>query len=147
MKFKTKIKIKASKEEIIAKISDRKNMGKWMKGFQSYELLNGEDLEVGSRALILLNIAGKKIEMKETILENNLPNSFQSMYEADGVTNYVNNGFKDLGENLTLWEQELDFHFKNLAVKMFSSLVVSLFKTLSKSILTDFKKFVEQEDE
>jgi hypothetical protein len=81
--------------------------------------------------------------MKETILENNLPHSFKSMYEADGVTNFVTNHFEDIENGETLWEQELDFRFKSLAVKMFSSLVVSLFKKLSKSILTDFKKIVE----
>ncbi|MGB0885657.1 MAG: SRPBCC family protein [Chitinophagales bacterium] len=146
MKFSCKVEINASINKIVTELTKVQNMKKWMKGFQYYKLLKGDFFEEGSETIIMLHIAGKKIEMKEIILENNLPNSFKSKYETDGVINYVINEFEYLEEEKTCWIQHQEFRFNSLAVKMFSTLVVSIFKTFGKSILTDFKNFVESEN-
>lgn len=144
MKFKSQILINATLAEVMKKFLLKENMKFWMKGFQSYEIQSGKFFQKDSVAILTLDVGLRKIEMTESILESDLPFSYKASYSAQGVTNIVSNYFEVVDENTTLWKQEFEFKFKSLAVKAFSGLVVSLFKTISQSTLDDFKVFVEE---
>lgn len=143
MKYESKIILKKSLAEVMKCLLNKNNMKFWMKGFKSYEIQEGDFFQTGSLALLTLDAGIKEIQMTEKILESDLPFSYKATYEAQGVTNTVSNVFEIVDEETTLWTQVSEFKFKSLAVRTFSSLVVSVFKNISQSTLSGFKSFLE----
>lgn len=143
MEYKSQVLIQASLAQVMKNILVKEDMKLWMKGFKSYELQEGKFFQTGSLALLTLDVGPKIIVMKERILKSDLPFSYKASYESMGVINIVNNVFEVVDEHTTLWKQESEFEFKNIAVKAFSGLVISIFKSQGLSSLNDFKDFVE----
>lgn len=146
MKYESKITIEASLAEVMTKLLKKENMKLWMKGFKSYELEDGKFFQENSKAVLTIDTGVKQIEMKELILESDLPFYYKASYEAQGVINMVSNTFEIIDDETTLWTQVSEFKFKSIAVKAFAQMVVSLFKNISQSTLNGFKEFVEAEN-
>ena len=143
MKYEVDIIIDRPRDEVIRKYDDQDNLKHWMEGLQEMELLEGEKGQVGARSRILFINGKRRMEMIETILENNLPESMAFRFEAPGVENIVINRFEEVSEHSTRVVNDQEFKMKGLMMRIFAALMPGMFKKQSMVYLKALKAFVE----
>ncbi len=141
MKYQHSIIINLPREEMIKKFSDPELFPKWQRGFIFFKPLSGELGSEGSKNLLKYNMNNREIEMTETVLNNDLPDSFAATYEAKGVYNIQQNQFVDKG-NETEWICDSEFKFSGM-MKIIGALMPQTFKKQSYQFMSDFKAFAE----
>ena len=142
MNYKVEVVIDRPREEMLVLFQDVDFMKKWQPGFQSLEVLAGDPGEVGSKSRLTYLSKGKPSEIIETIVEKDLPDRFDFLYEAKGVKNWARNRFIDQGDQV-LWIAEHEFRFSGVMKAM--GLLKGMFvKQTTKDMIT-FKKFAEME--
>lgn len=142
MKYQQEITIKRPKKEVAEKFSNPENMKHWQRGFIFMKPINGKMGTEGSQNLLKYKMGKREIEMKETILKNNLPHEFTATYEAKGVYNFQRNRFADTPENHTQWISDNEFRFSGF-MKIFGWFMPGAFKKQSLKYMQDFKAFAE----
>lgn len=142
MKYKQEIMIKRPRNEVVEKFSNPENMKHWQRGFIFMKPINGELGAEGSQNLLKYKMGTREIEMKETILKNDLPIKFTATYEAKGVYNFQRNRFEDTPEKHTRWISENEFRFSGF-MKLFGWVMPGAFKKQSRKYMEDFKAFIE----
>lgn len=142
MKYTSEIEINKPVDKVIKLFDNVDNLGKWMKGLQSFEPLTGNSGQVGAKSRLKFKMGKREIEMVETITVRNLPHEFSGTYEAKGVYNIVKNRIIKLDENRTRYITEQEFQFSGF-MKVIGLLMPGAFKKQSMEYLTDFKDFVE----
>lgn len=146
MNYSHQINIDLPREQVIALFDNAENMKKWQPGLLSYDFLDGEPGEEGSTMnMIFERRKGKSMELKETILKNNLPEEIQTSYETKGVFNIQKNSFKELNGSTTLWTSESEFRFEGIGMKLIGLLMPGAFKKQSYKYMVLFKEFAEEE--
>ena len=145
MKFECEVEIDLNREETVKLWEDPENLVHWQDGFVSFEDLERSAGAVGAKSRMLYDNNGRKIDLTETILENNLPDNFKGLYEAKEMTNTMNNRFVELGENRTKWISEIHYtNFNGFIVKAMAFLFPSMFKKQVQKWMDQFKAFVEK---
>lgn len=142
MKYKVEVIIDRPREEMLVLFQDVTFMKKWQQGFQSLEVLEGEPGEVGSKSRLTYLSKGKPSEIIETIVEKDLPDRFDFLYEAKGVKNWAKNRFVDQGDRV-LWIAEHEFRFSGVMKAM--GLMKGMFVNQTMKDMNTFKSFAEME--
>jgi uncharacterized membrane protein len=106
MKHTSEVTIDLPRQRVIELLGDRDNLAQWQTGLRSYELLIGEEGQVGARARLVRDMMGRRIEMIETVISRDLPDAFTSTYETKGVLNRVQNRFYEITPEKTRWVME-----------------------------------------
>ena len=87
-----------------------------------------------------------EMELTETILKNDLPNSFSAFYFHKHTENTMTSTFTSLDENTTQFDAEINYtEFKGLIVKIMKFIFPSMFKKQVRKWLVNFKIFVEKQ--
>lgn len=143
MKYSQEIIIEKPRKEVVQKFSDPDNLKHWQRGFIFMKPINGQLGEDGSQNLLKFEMSKQEIEMTETILKNNLPNSYEANYVAKGVYNHQLHNFTELDDNTTKWNAENEFQFSGF-MKVIGFTMPGAFKKQSRQFMEDFKEFVEE---
>ena len=143
MKYTSEITVNLPREKFIEKLDDPENMKHWQKGLISYELLSEDPTKEGSQMRLNYKMGKRDLEMVETIISRNLPDSMHTTYETNGVTNIQKNKFLQ-EEGKTRWVSENEFQFSGLGMKLMGFLMPGMFKKQSMKYLQDFKAFAEE---
>ena len=139
----SRVLISKTPKDVWKKFSDSDNMGKWIEGFKSIEIISGEPNTVGSKYKIVIEENGEHFEAIETVKEivENEKIAFRlsgDMLTDDVVITLVNKGLStEFIQTETL--QANDFFYKALFYWMHSSLSEE-----SQKNLNNLKKFVEE---
>lgn len=141
MKYKTEIEINLPLDKTISIFNNPENMKSWMRGLESFELIEGEEGKAGAKTKLFFNNKGRKTEITETINEINLPYKMHSTYKAGKVVNHQFNSFKSIDKNKTLWISENIFKFSG--IRKIMNLIKPMFKKQTLSFMKDFKDFAE----
>ncbi|MBK0402465.1 SRPBCC family protein [Adhaeribacter sp. BT258] len=144
MKYTNEIIINLPRPRVIALFEDPANMKHWQPGFQSMEHISGTPGQEGAKSRLKYKMGSREIEMIETITRNNLPDSFDGIYEAKGVHNLMFNRFIPLSENQTKWISDTEFEFSGF-MKLMGWLMPGVFKKQSQQYLDKFKAFAESQ--
>jgi len=142
MQYTTEIEIYLPREKVIDLFGNADNLIKWMPGLKKVELLKGEANKPGAESKMFFDLNGRKIEMLETILENNLPDDIKLTYTSKGVDNIVTSRFVDEGQ-FTKWELESEFRFSGF-MKLLGFFMRSSFPKQTLKNMYHFKKFAEK---
>jgi len=140
MKYKVEVMIDVPRSRMLELFEDLEFMKKWQNGFESLTVTEGKPGTVGSKSTLKYNIKGKESEIEETILKRQLPDQFDFLYEAKGVTNYANNTFVEKDDQ-TLWIAEHEFVFSGLMKLL--GLMPKMFIKQTTSDMNAFKKAAE----
>lgn len=144
MKYKCSVEIQKPIQEVIKLWGEEENFNKWQDGFVSIELLEGEKGAIDSKSRILLAQGKRKMELIETIIENNLPEGKTALYEHIHMSNTQKSSFQELEENKTLYSSEVEYiKFNGFMPKVMAKLFPSLFKKQSEKWMKQFKEFAE----
>lgn len=142
MKYTCAVEINLSRDEMLAKLDNADNMYKWQQGLIAHEFTHGEPGEVGSKMKLQYKMGKREMEMTETILGKNWPETWDMSYDAKGVHNICNNRFLDLGPNKSKWEMDSEFQLKGF-MKVMGWLMPGMFKKQTNKMLKAFKDFAE----
>lgn len=143
MKYTCSIEINAPLEKVVSLWENENYFNKWQDGFKSIELISGVKNTTGAKSKIILEDK-QRIELIETIITYNLPQSKKALYEHIHMSNTQNTHFKDLGNNKTLYISEVEYtKFNGFIIKLFAKLFSSKFKAQSEKWMKQFKVFVE----
>jgi len=130
------------RRQVIELLRDRDNLLQWQTGLQSYKLLAGEEGQVGARARLVREMMGRRIEMIETVVQRDLPDTFTLTYEARGVLNRVENRFYEVSPAKTRWVMSVELTLSGLAVTL-RGLIQGAIQKQTLDQMRRFKAFAE----
>ena len=108
------------------------------------EHISGEVGAVGSKMMLRYKIRKREMNLEETVLENNLPDTFVGEYATDTMTNTMANTFFEVNDSETRWEAEIHYTALNgWLIKVMAFLFPGMFKKQTQKWLNQFKSFVE----
>lgn len=141
MKYRSEIIIDLPREQVIALFENRENLQKWQRGLKRVEHISGEPGQPGARTRLVVEEAGRTIDMTETVLTRNLPDEYSGRYEASGVHNVVVNRFIAEGDK-TRWVMDNEFAFSGF-MQALAPLIGGIFRQRTQSDMQRFKEFAE----
>jgi hypothetical protein len=142
MKYQTEIIIHKSRQIVVELFKNINKQKEWQKNLKEIKTMNGDKRQTGDVNHLIFDNNNKVIEMKETVLENNLPFSFKVLYEANGIVNIIENKFTEVNIETTKWQSDVEFKFKGF-MKIATILMKSAFKSQTNNVMSNFKEFVE----
>ena len=146
MKYKGSIIIDKPIEQVAALFADQNNNGEWQEGFVRKELLSGTEGQVGAKSMIYLKQGKREMELKETIMSNDLPYSMEGFYEHKHMDNSLKATFTAINENQTQYENYVEYSRINWVMpKLMAILFPSMFRKQGEKWMQNFKAFVERQ--
>lgn len=144
MKYSCFVDVHVPREKCVELWFDESHLHQWQSGFQHKNWTQGAPNEAGSVSEILLYQGKNIIELEETILENNLPDSLTGEYVHKHMTNTQEVEFKSISSDTTRIQTNVHYsHLNGLFFKLMSWLAPSLFKKQSQKWLDQFKIVAE----
>jgi len=146
MKFSCTVDINLPRKKVIELWDNEEHLGQWQTGFLNFQQLSGEKGKDGAKAIMTYDFRGRPMEIQETILANNLPDSFSGKYEHKHMDNTMYNSFVALDANTTRWQADVEYvQFKAFVPKMMAKLFPGMFRKQTQTWLDQFKAFAEGE--
>ncbi len=144
MKYQGYIDIAKPRELVVELFKDPNSLAKWQDGFQKIEHISGEKGEKGSVSNLYYLMNNRPLELKETIIENNLPETFEAFYEHKHMDNTMKCSFSELSPNSTRYTYEFEYtRVSGLIPKMLFIFFPGMFKKQGEKWMKQFKEFVE----
>jgi hypothetical protein len=135
MKFKCTVAINRNIQNVSEAFQDPEVMKACQEGLIEIIHLSGEKGKKGSTAKIVY----EKMELIETIIENNLPDIFFAEYDHKHTNNTMKVTFKEISPTKTEYYTEIEYlEFKGFIVKLMAKIAPSFFK---KQVLKWMKRF------
>ena len=135
MKFNCTVNINRSIKDVSEAFQDPEVMKACQEGLIEIIHLSGERGKKGSTAKIVY----EKMELIETIIENNLPDIFFAEYDHKHTNNTMKVSFKEISPTKTEYYTEIEYlEFKGFIVNLMAKIAPSFFK---KQVLKWMKRY------
>lgn len=145
MEFSQEIIINKPLTKVIELFDSFENLKEWMPDLESYQHLEGISGQPGAKTRLVYQMGKRRLEMIETILERNLPESFVGQYETKGVLNKIQNSFSAIDDDSSRWVTHNEFIFSGFMMKLMSLFMGKAIKKQSYTFMENFKQFVEKQ--
>ncbi len=148
MKFKKSVDINQSLEKVVTLFKDSANLKYWQEGFVKKVLLEGNEGEDGAVSMLYYESTGHKMELRETIISNDLPNSMEAFYHHKHMDNTLKNSFEPIDENTTRYTNEVEYTRINWVMpRLMAILFPGVYRKPIAKWMTNFKDFAEVHEE
>lgn len=145
MKFACSVLIRKPRDFVVSKFQDPSNLAQWQDGFLGIKHLTGEPGKDNSTAEMKYKMGRNTIYIHETVLSNQLPDSFYGEYASDHTLNTMYNSFEVVDANTTRYIAEVEYlEFNGFMINVMKTIMPSMFKKQVQKWLDQFKVFVEQ---
>ncbi|RMA66301.1 SRPBCC family protein [Ulvibacter antarcticus] len=146
MKFKGLIDIDQPREKVVALFKDPKYLGEYQEGFIRKEYINGLKGENGAVSKVFYKHGKGEMELTETIISNNLPESFYASYQHKHMDNTLKSTFTSLSPTKTRYETQGEYTaFRGFIPKMLGLFFPKMFEKQAQKWLNNFKVFAEKQ--
>jgi len=140
MTFICTIDIKADIKTIITAFFNTEDMKHYQDGFISKTLISGVEGEKGAKSKLVF----EKLELIETIINNNLPDEFLALYVHKFTTNTMKVNFKTLPNGEIRYTSIVEYtELRGFMIKVLAKFFPSMFKKQIDKWLKQFKTHVE----
>ena len=144
MKFVCTIEIQKPKSEVAKLFANPEYLKEYQDGFLSKQLLEGIAGENGAISLMRYKMGKGDMEITETIINNNLPESFFANYHHKHMDNTMLCRFEAINEISTRYISEIHYTaFRGFMPKVLAFIFPGMFKKQVNKWLINFKNFVE----
>ncbi|MFD4674735.1 SRPBCC family protein [Lentzea sp. NPDC058450] len=153
MKYTVSIEIALPREKVVQLIADPATMPQWLRGLVVHEPTSGVHGEVGTVSRVVLNMGGQEFEATETITRrdpqdlHDIPAGTVVHFEREivgkGMWSATRDRFTEAGPETTHWEQESEYRFSGLMMRLVGALMPGSFRKQSLVHMQDFKAFAE----
>ena len=121
-------------------------LGEYQEGFVKKNIVKGNYFEVGAISKLYYKMGKGEMELTETVLKNELPDSFAALYVHKHTENTMTSTFISLSDTKTQYNAEINYtSFKGVIVKIMAFLFPIFFKKQVQKWLDNFKVFVEKQ--
>jgi uncharacterized membrane protein len=145
MKFSCSITINQPRENVVAYFINPEYLGEYQEGFIKKELVSGVAGQNGAISKMYYKMGKGEMQLTETILSNNLPESFSSKYHHKHTDNTMKCIFTIVDDNSTQYDSEIEYTaFRGFVINVMAKLFPSFFKKQVQKWLNNFKVFVEE---
>lgn len=146
MELGNHITINAPKDFVASYLRTSEYFDKWQDDFKSATLLSGDLDQVSAQTRMLYKFGNSDLELLETVRNNNLPDSFEALYEHKHMDNIMLSIFKDLDGDKTINSTQVKYiELKGWIIKIMAKLFSGKFKKGPEKWMRQFKSFVESE--
>lgn len=145
MKYTAEVTINLPREQVVELFDNPDNMSKWMEGLESFTHISGEPGQPGAKSNLVFQIGKRRMEMVETITENQLPEYMAGTYESGKTLNIQKVIFQEINENTTKYIAENEFKMGSFMMRMMGVLMPGAFKKQTLKYMESFKRFAEAE--
>lgn len=129
-------------DEIVSLFNKQENLYKWMEGLESIDLFEGASGKKGAKSRMHFKYGKREMDVLETILENNLPKTMITTYDAKGVSNIIFTSMESVEGNKTKYISTQEFKMHGF-MKIVVFLAPRMFKKQTNKMLINFKNFAE----
>ncbi|MBE1876694.1 SRPBCC family protein [Myceligenerans pegani] len=154
MKYTNSIEIALPREQVAQLLADPAHLPKWLRGMVLHEPVNGEHGQLGTTSRVVMQSGQRTMEGTETITRrepadlHEIPRGtvvhFDREIAAPGMWSVVRDRLTEAGPTTTLWEEESEYRFSNLLMRLMGLLMRGAFHKQSQQHMEDFKAFAEQ---
>lgn len=154
MKYTVSIHLDLPRERVVQLVADPAHFPKWLRGLLVHEPISGASGEVGTKSRVVLEMGGQKAELVETVTRREpavlerIPKEsvvhFDREIVGDGMWSVTRDRFTEAGPDKTLWENENEYRFSGLLMRLVGLLMPGTFRKQSLTHMQDFKAFAEQ---
>ena len=144
MKYVCKTIIHLPRREVVKLWADENNFKEWQDGFVKIEHIHGDPGAIGSHSNIVLAQGNRTMELRETVISNNLPDEKSASYDHIHMTNTLTTRFKPLDEHSTEYIAEVEYtQFNGIIPKVMAWLFPGMFKKQNQKWVEQFRTFAE----
>lgn len=141
MRFTCHTDVKAPIDTVVVLFRNPDYFQYWQDGFLRLEPISGIPGAVGS----ISELHYEKLMLIETILLNDLPDTFKANYEHKHMVNTMSIRFQQIDSTTTRVEQEIHYtQFNGFLPKLLARFFPGMFKKQVQKWLHRFKHFAEQ---
>lgn len=140
--FQCEITIDAPRQRVVERFQAEDSATQWQPSFQGSEHLSGEKGQAGSQSAMRYLERGRELVLTETIVKNDLPETFIATYEGGGVFNHITNTFTEESPTRTRWTMVTDFRFQGM-MRLIGPLMGGAFRKQSEEDMARFKAYAE----
>jgi hypothetical protein len=146
MHIKGSIEIEKPREEVVRYFKDPQYLGEYQDGFVKKDLLSGRVGQEGSVSKMYYESGKRKMELTETILDNRLPDYFESHYHHKHMDNFMRCTFIPLDKDKTRYEYEFEYTRINWVMpRLMAILFPGVYRKQGEKWMRQFKEFVEKQ--
>ena len=143
MKFSGSIDIDRPIELVVKFFADPTLLKEYQEGFLRKDLVKGTAGEKGAVSKMYYVQGKGEMELTETVLANNLPDSFEAFYHHKHMDNTLKFTFTALGDGRTRYAYQGEYVRMNMMPKIISVLFPNMFRKPALRWMQNFKTFVE----
>ena len=145
MKYTCSVKVPLNRTDCVNLWMDESQFAEWQDGFQSKTWIEGKPNEIGSKSDIVLAQGKRRMELRETILDNNLPEHIEGRYDHIHMTNTQKITFEAMSSDSTLLTSDVEYTaFHSFMPKLMAKLFPGMFKKQSHKWLDQFRELAER---
>ncbi|MGI5505184.1 SRPBCC family protein [Lentzea sp. CA-135723] len=153
MKYTVSIEIALPREKTVQLLADPATMPLWLRGLVVHEPVSGVHGEVGTKSRVVLKMGQQEFEATETITRrepqdlHDIPADSVVHFEREivgkGMWSANRDRLTEAGPETTLWEQESEYRFDGVMMRLVGLLMPGSFRKQSLVHMQDFKAFAE----
>ncbi|GAB2591859.1 SRPBCC family protein [Kribbella endophytica] len=154
MKTTNSIEIALPRERVAQLLADPAHLPKWLRGLVVHEPVSGVHGQLGTRSRVVMQSGQREMEVTETITRrepadlDGIPREIVVHFDREivgaGLWSVTRDRLTEVDPETTHWEQESEYRFSGLLMRLMGLLMPSAFHKQSQQHLEDFKAFAEQ---
>jgi hypothetical protein len=153
MKYTNSIEIALPRERVAQLLADPAHLPRWLRGLVLHEPLSGIHGQLGTTSRVVMRSGQRTIECTETITRrepadlHEIPTEivhFDREIVGASMWSVVRDRLTEVDPETTLWEQESEYRFGGLLMRLVGLLMPGAFHKQSQQHMQDFKAFAEQ---
>lgn len=146
MKFKGSIDINQPLEKVAEMFANPDNLGEYQEGFEKKDQISGIKGQDGAVSMMYYKNGKHEMELKETIIANKLPHSFEAFYHHKHMDNTMKCYFAALAEKKTRYEAEVEYtRIDWVMPRLMAILFPGMYKKPAQKWMNNFKLFAENQ--
>jgi len=145
MKFTCSIIINQPRSRVVELFSNPKYLKHYQDNFIKKELVSGNAGETQAISKLYYKMGKGTMELTETIVNNNLPESFHGHYHHKHMDNTMDSYFEALDSTVTKYTAKIHYTaFRGFMAKTMAFFFPFVFKKQVDKWMKNFKTFVEE---
>ena len=126
--------------------ADAKNLKEYQDGFVKKELQSGQEGQNGAVSIMYYKYGNRDMILKETIVSNNLPGSFEATYHHKHMDNTMKCKFTAIGKNKTRYDYAFEYtRISWIMPRLMAILFPGMYRKQGEKWMQQFKNFVEKQ--
>ncbi|MFD4402084.1 SRPBCC family protein [Nocardia sp. NPDC058499] len=154
MKYTNSIEIDLPREQVAQLLADPAHLPKWLRGVVLHEPVQGIHGQLGTESRVVMQSGRRTMECTETITRldpavlRGIPKESVVHFDREivgaGMWSVVRDRLTEAGPETTFWEQDSEYRFDSLLMRLVGLLMPGSFHKQSQQHMQDFKAFAEQ---